>query len=242
MLTNPQNPASHLVQLRDRVAQAATRAGRSPKGITLIGVAKRQPLLRLRAAVAAGLGDIGENYLQEAERHRTDLGNDKLCWHFIGSLQANKTRVVAEHFDWVHSLDRPRVAERLSAQRPHQAAPLQVCLQLHLGDEASKSGCRADDLASLADIVAGLPRLKLRGLMCLPPEETEPARQRAWFAMLREQLAALNGRGHALDVLSMGMSGDFEQAIAEGATHLRIGSALFGPRDTPAPHTTMSNS
>ena len=150
--------------------------------------------------------------------------------HFIGALQSNKTRDAAELFDWVHTVDRLRIAERLSAQRPESAAPLEVCIQVRIGEESTKGGVAPAALAPLADSVATLPRLRLRGLMCLPPEESEPERQRRWFAELRRLAEGLNARGHRLDALSMGMSGDFEAAIAEGATHVRIGTAVFGAR------------
>src|SRR5262249_18964951 len=153
-----------------------------------------------------------------------------LTWHFIGRLQANKTRPVAEAFDWVHALDRLKIAERLSAQRPFHAPPLNVCLQVNLAGEASKGGVTPAELPGLAAPVARLPRLALRGLMCIPPEESDPQRQRAWFAQLRGLREQLQATGLALDTLSMGMSGDFEAAIAEGATIVRVGTALFGPR------------
>lgn len=231
MLTAPQNPAAGLAALRENAANAARRACRDPAAVTLIGVAKSQSLARILAAVDAGLADLGENYLQEAERHRAALAGRSLRWHFVGALQANKTRPVAAVFDWVHTVDRLRIAERLSAQRPAPLPPLAVCLQVKLGDEETKSGVAPADLPALAAAVARLPRLALRGLMTLPPEETDPARQRRWFRELRELRDALNRAGHRLDALSMGMSADYEAAIAEGATHLRIGRALFGARE-----------
>lgn len=230
MLTAPQNPAHRLAQVREKTANAARAACRDPGAITLIGVAKSQPPQRIVAALDAGLADLGENYVQEAERHRAALAGRSPLWHFIGALQANKTRAVAASFDWVHTVDRLRIAERLSAQRPPALPPLAVCMQVRLGDEDTKSGVRPADLPALADAIAGLPRLRLRGLMCLPPAESDPARQRRWFRELRLLLEGLNRAGHRLDALSMGMSGDFEAAIAEGATHLRIGTALFGER------------
>lgn len=230
MLTVPQNPASRLAAVRERIAAAAVAAGRDPASVTLIGVSKAQPAEAIRAAAAAGLADIGENYLQEAAGKMQALAGLPLTWHFIGPLQSNKTRAVAGDFDWVHSVDRPKVAQRLSGQRPHYAPPLQVCLQVRLGGEPGKSGVEPAGLPALAAEVAALPRLALRGLMCVPPEETDPARQRYWFAELRRLRDDLAGRGHHLDVLSMGMSGDFEAAIAEGATHVRVGTAIFGAR------------
>ncbi|TAK54625.1 MAG: YggS family pyridoxal phosphate-dependent enzyme [Gammaproteobacteria bacterium] len=234
MLTAPQNPAQNLGVLHEKIGAAARAAGRDPAGVTLLGVAKAQPLSRLQAAAAAGLRDFGENYLQEAREHRAALGGQPLSWHFIGALQGNKTRPVAEAFDWVHTLDRLRIAERLAAQRPAALPPLEVCIQVRLGDEPGRAGIPPAELPALAAAISGLPRLRLRGLMCLPPEEHEPARQRHWFRELRRLRDALNAAGHGLDVLSMGMSGDFEAAVAEGATHLRIGAALFGPRGEPA--------
>jgi pyridoxal phosphate enzyme (YggS family) len=230
MLTIPQNPAAALASVRDRITIAAREAGREPAGIVLIGVAKSQPLERVQAALDAGLADLGENYLQEARAHFAALAGRSFRRHFIGALQANKTRETAEVFDWVHTVDRVRIAERLSAQRSASQPPLEVCIQVRLGNEPTKSGVAPSALAPLADAVAALPRLRLRGLMCLPPQETERAFQRRWFAELRMLLEELNAAGHRLDALSMGMSGDFEAAIAEGATHLRIGTAVFGAR------------
>jgi pyridoxal phosphate enzyme (YggS family) len=230
MLTIPQNPAAGLAAVRERITVAARRASRDPSGITLVGVAKSQPLERLRPALAAGLADLGENYVQEARAHFEALAGQGFRRHFIGALQTNKTRDAALLFDWVHTVDRLRIAERLAAQRPESMPALDVCLQVQIGGEASKSGVAPERLAALADAVAALPRLRLRGLMCLPPEETEPARQRLWFAELRQLSEHLNANGHRLDALSMGTSGDFESAIAEGATHVRIGTAVFGAR------------
>ncbi len=230
MLTAPQNPADRLALVRDRIAQAARAACRDPASITLIGVAKSQSAGRIAAALDAGLADLGENYVQEALAHAALTAGRPVRWHFIGALQSNKTRPVAESFDWVHTVDRLKIAERLSAQRPASLAPLSVCIQVRLGDEARKSGAAPAELPALARAIAGLPRLSLRGLMALPPEESDRARQRHWFHALRRLLEGLNRDGHRLDALSMGMSGDFEAAIAEGATHLRIGTAVFGAR------------
>lgn len=230
MLTAPQNPAQRLGFLREKIAVAARAAGRDPAAIRLVGVAKSQPLERVLAAVDCGLMDIAENYVQEAREHIAALRERMLTWHFIGALQSNKTRPVAELFDWVHTVDRLKIAERLSEQRPRERTPLAVCIQVRLGGEATKAGVDPEGLAALAGQIAALPGLALRGLMCLPPEEPDPGRQRQWFRELRKLLFDLNAAGHRLDALSMGMSGDFESAVAEGATHLRIGSALFGPR------------
>ena len=209
---------------------AARSAGRDPASITLIGVAKSQPIVRVMEALDSGLTDIGENYMQEARSHFDALADRSVVRHFIGALQTNKTREVARHFDWVHTVDRLRIAERLSAQRPETLPPLAVCIQVQIGHESMKSGVAPAGLAELAGKVARLPRLSLRGLMCLPPEEQQPARQRHWFSELRGLLEGLNAAGYSLDSLSMGMSGDYAAAIAEGATHLRIGTAVFGER------------
>jgi PLP dependent protein len=232
MLTAPQNlPLPlRLDEIRRRIAAAAVAARRDPSGITLIAVSKTHPAEAIREAAAAGARDFGENYVQEAADKVDALQDLGATWHFIGALQSNKTRPVAERFDWVHTVDRLKIAERLSAQRPHFAAALNLCLQVHLGGEASKAGATPDELPALAAAVEALPRIRLRGLMCIPPEEADPDRQRHWFRQLRELRDQLVAKGHALDTLSMGMSGDFESAIAEGATHVRIGTAIFGPR------------
>ena len=230
MLTAPQNPADRLAAVRARITDAAISAGRDPASVTLIGVAKSQTVERIGALLDAGLADLGENYLQEARAHFGALAGRAFGRHFIGALQTNKTREAAALFDWVHALDRLRIAERLSDQRPDSLPALSVCIQVQLGDEATKSGIAAAGLPALADAIAALPRLRLRGLMGLPPPDSDPARQRHWFAELRDQLERLNAAGHRLDALSMGMSGDFAAAIAEGATHLRIGTAIFGER------------
>lgn len=226
----PQNLPLRLAEVRARMAQAAAAAGRSAQSVTLLAVGKAQPLERLAAAASAGVQDFGENYLEEARSKIAALQDRALTWHFIGRLQSNKTRPIAEAFAWVHTLDRLKVAERLAAQRPFHAPPLNVCLQVNLAGEISKGGVAPQELPGLAAAVAALPRLKLRGLMCLPPPEQERARQRYWFAQLRRQLEQLNGAGAALDTLSMGMSDDFEAAILEGATIVRLGTVLFGPR------------
>jgi pyridoxal phosphate enzyme (YggS family) len=230
MLTSPQNLAANLQQVRRRVETAARAAGRDPAGVTLIGVSKTHPVPAIRAAVAAGLTDLGENYVQEAVAKIGAVADAKVTWHFIGALQSNKTREVAGSFQWVHTVDRLKIATRLSEQRPHYAPPLQVCLQVNIGAEDTKSGVPPGALGELAGAVAALPRLRLRGLMCIPPPEDDEGRQRHWFAELRRLRDGLNAAGHALDALSMGMSGDFELAIAEGATHVRVGTAIFGAR------------
>lgn len=234
MLRVSQNLPEQVRRLRERIAAAAARSGRNATSITLLAAAKAQPAGRVRAAAAQGVRDVGESYLDEALEKLAALEDLPLTWHFIGRLQANKTRPVAERFAWVHGVDRLRIAQRLSAQRPFHASPLNVCIQVNLAAEATKAGVPPAQLPALAAQVAALPRLKLRGLMCIPPEESDPARQRHWFAKLRRLLEQLNADGADLDTLSMGMSGDFESAILEGATVVRIGTALFGPRPAKA--------
>ena len=226
----PQNLPLRVQEVRDRVARAARAAGRSAQSVTLLAVGKAQPLELVVAVAGSGVTDFGENYLREGLERIAALQDAGLTWHFIGRIQSNKTRPIAEHFAWVHALDRLNVAERLSAQRPFHAPPLNVCLQVNLAAESSKGGVAPAELPALAAAVARLPRLKLRGLMCIPPEETELSRQRAWFAALRALKQSLDASGMALDTLSMGMSGDFEAAIQEGATIVRLGTALFGSR------------
>ncbi len=226
--------AERVHEVRARIAAAAARAGRNVADITLLAVSKAQPADSVRAAAAAGLTEFGESYLNEALGKLEALAGLALTWHFIGRLQANKTRPIAERFQWVHGLERLHIAERLSAQRPVHAPPLNVCIQVNLAGEASKAGVAPAQLPQLAEALGALPRLRLRGLMCIPPAERDPERQRAWFARLRELREALNAQGAGLDTLSMGMSADFESAILEGSTVVRIGTALFGPRSLPA--------
>jgi pyridoxal phosphate enzyme (YggS family) len=233
MLIVPQNWAENLFRVRSHINAAAAAAGRDPTHITIVAVSKAQPLEAIRAVRALDVMDFGENYPQEALRKIEALDDESVRWHFIGHLQANKTRPVAERFAWVHSVDRLQIARRLSAQRPFHAPALNVCLQVKLGDEPTKAGVAAADVNALADEVATLDRIRLRGLMCLPPASDDVAQQRRWFAQLRELQASLNQRGHSLDALSMGMSGDYVAAVQEGATHLRIGTAIFGERPEP---------
>ena len=230
MLMGPQNLPEQVRILRNRVDSAAGAALRSVDSVTLLAVSKAQPANMVRAAAALGLRNFGESYVQEALEKIEALRDLPLVWHFIGRLQGNKTRAVASAFEWVHGVDRLKIAERLAEQRPFHAAPLNVCLQVNLAGEASKAGVTTAELPALAAAVAALPRLKLRGLMCIPPDEDDASRQREWFARLRRELESLNAAGAGLDTLSMGMSGDFEAAILEGATIVRVGTALFGPR------------
>jgi pyridoxal phosphate enzyme (YggS family) len=230
MLIGPQNPAERVAAVRSRIECIAEASGRDPSSITLVAVAKSQSAESVRRVATAGVTDFGENYLQEAIAKMDALAALGLRWHFIGGIQSNKTRAIAERFDWVHSIDRLAVARRLAEQRPFHAPPLNVCIQVALSAEERKGGVAPERLAELAAAVAALPRLQLRGLMCVPPPQTDPQAQRAVFAELRRARDALNREGAALDTLSMGMSGDFEAAIAEGATCVRIGTALFGAR------------
>lgn len=230
MLTIPQFSPERLAAVQKRITDAAHRAGRDPASIRLVAVSKQQSAECVRAAASAGQLEFGENYPQEALAKLERLADLPLVWHFIGQLQANKTRAVAENFTWVQTVDRERIAARLSAQRPFHAPPLEVLLQVRLVDEPGKGGVEPAELPRLAEIVAGLPRLRLRGLMCIPPPADSEAAQRVPFARLRELLEGLNRGGHSMDTLSMGMSDDLEAAIAEGATIVRVGTAVFGPR------------
>ena len=231
MLLGPQNLPERIRSVRERVSQALIRAGRSAQSVTLLAITKGQPPEVVRAAADCGLRDFGESYLQEALGKLDALRDCALTWHFVGRLQANKTRPVAEAFAWVHAVDRLRIAQRLSEQRSPHLPPLNLCLQVNLAGETTKGGVAPAELAGLARAVGALPRLRLRGLMCIPPEEPDVARQHAWFRELHRLHAALIAEGAALDTLSMGMSGDFEAAIEEGATIVRVGTALFGPRE-----------
>ena len=231
MLTAPQFSPAALQSVRGRVAKAASAAGRAPESVRLVAVSKLQPVAMVRDAAAAGQVDFGENYVQEGCDKIAALADvPGLVWHFIGQLQGNKTREVAEHFHWVHTVDRGRIAARLSAQRPAHMPPLQVLLQVSLADEPGKGGVTPAELPALAAAVAALPRLQLRGLMCIPPPAADVEAQRQPFRQLRELLVALQAAGHPLDTLSMGMSDDLEAAVLEGATIVRVGTAIFGHR------------
>jgi PLP dependent protein len=224
--------ASRLHEVRGRIARACAAVRRPVESVTLLAVGKTFDAAALREAHAAGQRAFGENYVQEALAKIEALADlrPRIAWHLIGPLQANKTREVAAAFDWVHGIDRLKVAERLSTQRPAGLAPLQVCLQVNISGEASKSGLRPDEVAPIAHAVAALPRLTLRGLMAIPEPAVDFEAQRRPHRALRELLDALRTQGLALDTLSMGMSGDLEAAIAEGATIVRVGTAIFGAR------------
>ena len=217
--------------MRSRIALAATAAGRPVASIQLLAVSKTFPADAVRQAYTAGQRAFGESYVQEAVGKVEVLNDLPLRWHFIGPIQSNKTRPIAENFAWVHSLDRARIADRLSAGRPSNLPDLQVCLQVNVSGESSKSGVAPEDLPALARHVRTLPRLKLRGLMAIPEPTDDPVKQRLAFVHLRQILEQLNAAGFHLDTLSMGMSDDFEAAIAEGATIVRVGSAIFGERE-----------
>ncbi|WP_137819309.1 YggS family pyridoxal phosphate-dependent enzyme [Pseudomonas sp. 2FG] len=220
--------AENIAKVGERIREAAQASQRDYAAIGLLAVSKTKPAQAIREACAAGLHDFGENYLQEALSKQAELSDLPLIWHFIGPIQSNKTKAIAEHFSWVHSVDRLKIAQRLSEQRPPQLPPLNICLQVNVSGEASKSGCAPEDLPVLAAAVAQLPRLKLRGLMAIPEPTEDLAAQHAAFAQVRALQASLNLE---LDTLSMGMSHDLEAAIAEGASWVRIGTALFGARD-----------
>jgi pyridoxal phosphate enzyme (YggS family) len=230
MLIGPQNLTVHVNHVRSRILSAALAAGRDPDRVTLVAVTKAQTAESIRLAATAGVTNFGENYLREALAKMAGLADLPLTWHFIGGIQSNKTRDIAERFDWVHSVDRIHVARRLSDQRPFHAPPLNVCLQVALVPEPTKGGVDPAQLPTLAAAVAQLPRLQLRGLMCVPPPQPDAAAERALFARLRGLLEQLHAAGLKLDTLSMGMSADFESAIAEGATLIRVGTAIFGSR------------
>jgi len=222
----------NLRKIRDLLAATAVEAGRRPEDVHLLAVSKKQPLEKIVAAADAGQRDFGENIAQEGIDKITKLAQRGLCWHFIGHIQSNKTRAVAEHFDWVHSVDKLKTAKRLSEQRPVSLGDLNICIQVNIDEEASKSGVTPDAVGELARAVAGLPRLRLRGLMCLPAIRDTFDEQRIPFARTRELAESLASEGLIMDTLSMGMSDDFRAAIMEGATIVRIGTAVFGPRET----------
>ena len=224
--------ADNIGLVSERIRAAAEAAQRDAGSVHLLAVSKTKPAQAVREAHAAGMRDFGENYLQEALGKQAELTDLPLSWHFIGPIQSNKTRAIAENFAWVHSVDRLKIAQRLSEQRPADLPPLNICIQVNVSGEASKSGCTPADLPALAEAISALPRLKLRGLMAIPEPTDDRAEQDAAFATVRDLQASLN---LGLDTLSMGMSHDLESAIAQGATWVRIGTALFGARDYGQP-------
>src|SRR3990167_2794888 len=223
--------AENIAKVGERIRAAAKASGRNLDHIGLLAVSKTKPAAAVREAYAAGIRDFGENYLQEALEKQAELSELPLIWHFIGPIQSNKTKPIAEHFAWVHSVDRLKIAQRLSEQRPTDLPLLNICLQVNVSAEDSKSVCAPAELAALAQAVSQLPNLRLRGLMAIPEPTDDVAAQRAAFARLRE---LRDGLPLPLDTLSMGMSHDLDAAIAEGATWVRIGTALFGARDYPS--------
>ncbi|WP_158937811.1 YggS family pyridoxal phosphate-dependent enzyme [Burkholderia sp. S171] len=225
--------ARHLDEVRQRIAKAAADASRDASSVTLLAVSKTFPAEDVRAAFDAGQRAFGENYVQEAVAKISELADlrSEVEWHFIGPLQSNKTKVVAENFDWVHSVDRLKIAERLSDQRGDNMAALNICLQVNVSGEASKSGVTPDETLALARAIAALPKLRLRGLMAIPEPAGTLDEQRAPHRRLREIMDTLRADGLELDTLSMGMSADIEAAILEGSTMVRIGTAIFGARD-----------
>jgi len=221
----------NLAKISDLLAISATEAGRDPSAVKLLAVSKKQSLDKILAATAAGQRDFGENFVQEGLEKIRATAEKGLTWHFIGHLQSNKTRAVAENFDWVHTIDKLKVATRLSSQRPDNRTALNVCLQVNVDEETTKSGVEVDALPELAAACMELPNIRLRGLMCLPAIRQGLAAQREPFARLRKLAEDLERIGIPLDTLSMGMSGDFRAAIFEGATIVRIGTAVFGARN-----------
>ncbi len=228
MTDNP--TAKNITKVRERIRSTSQKCGRDVENITLLAVSKTRPVTMIRTAWEAGVADFGENYLREALDKMRELEDLPLCWHFIGPVQSNKTRAIAEHFAWVHSVDRLKIARRLSEQRPEAMPPLQVCLQVNISGESSKSGVRLEQLADLAETVAPLPGLNLRGLMAIPAADLDNTHLHQAFAALRQALEQLRLRYVGLDTLSMGMSADLELAIAEGSTLVRIGTDIFGRR------------
>ncbi|HDT6595988.1 TPA: YggS family pyridoxal phosphate-dependent enzyme [Raoultella ornithinolytica] len=226
--------AHNLAQVQDKISDAAARCGRAPEEITLLAVSKTKPASAIEEAITAGQVAFGENYVQEGVekiRYFQEAGASSLQWHFIGPLQSNKSRLVAEHFDWCHTVDRLKIATRLSEQRPSHLPPLNVLIQINISDEQSKSGILLDALDGLAAEIAALPNLRLRGLMAIPAPESEYVRQFAVAQQMAVAFARLKTQYPTVDTLSLGMSDDMEAAIAAGSTMVRIGTAIFGARD-----------
>lgn len=220
----------HKADIEARIARAAAKAGRDPAQVSILGVSKRQPVQKIAAALAAGIITLGENYLQDALEKMPLLGETP-CWHFIGHIQSNKTRAIAGHFDWVQSIHDERIARRLSEQRPYHAGELQVCIQVCPQGGSGRGGVQPDAVPALARCIEELPRLRLRGLMIMPLAQRSDEQLRREFRAARQLFDALCDDGHRLDTLSMGMSGDFEIAVSEGSTMVRVGTALFGARE-----------
>ncbi len=223
--------AERLSRVRARISRAEQDYGRPAGSVQLLAVSKTKPVSAILAAIEAGQRAFGENYLQDALPKQEALAGQPIAWHFIGPIQSNKTKAIAASFDWVHSLEREKIARRLNDQRPDNLAPLNICLQVNVSGEASKAGLEPGSVQALADVVAGLPRLRLRGLMCIPAPARDLDAQRRPFRQLRELQETLLANGLAVDTLSMGMSGDLEAAVAEGSTLVRVGTDIFGARD-----------
>jgi PLP dependent protein len=223
--------ADNIAKLLERVRLSAQKSQRNTGDIHVLAVSKKHPAEDIRLAHSCGINDFGESYVQEALPKMAALEDLALTWHFIGPIQSNKTRAIAEHFNWVHSIERSKIAARLNAQRPPHKPPLQVCLQVNISGEHSKSGATAEELPQLVRDVMLLPRLQLRGLMAIPAATTDQQLQRQAFAQLKTTLDQLQPLAPGMDTLSMGMSADLEAAIDQGATIIRVGSAIFGPRN-----------
>lgn len=234
MTDNGHDVASALKHIQGEIRDAETRFNRAPGSVQLLAVSKTKPVEAIRAALAAGQRAFGENYVDEAVAKVEALSDESIEWHYIGGIQSNKTRLLASHFDWVHGVDREKIARRLSEQRPENLPPLNICLQVNIDDESSKSGVSPDELPALAEAVAELPGIALRGLMVIPAPQTDFDQQRASLSRVRELFEALRSKHPQIDTLSMGMSGDMQAAIAEGSTMVRIGTAIFGARPPKA--------
>jgi pyridoxal phosphate enzyme (YggS family) len=221
----------NLNHIHAQIVEAALACGRDPDSVLLLAVSKRKPAADIRCAWQLGQKDFGENYLQEAQQKMLELKDLDICWHFIGPIQSNKTRNIAEAFDWAHCIDRVKIAQRLSAQRPANLAPLNVCIQVNIDHESSKAGIDLNELPGLAKAIHQLPGIRLRGLMAIPAPRETMLKQRAAFAQLAAAMTSLQQQGIACDTLSMGMTQDMTAAIAEGSTLVRIGTAIFGERD-----------
>lgn len=225
------NIDDRLTQVKQQISELEQKYHRQAGSVSLLAVSKRKPADMIETAITAGQLDFGENYLQEALEKISAINHANVHWHFIGPIQSNKTREIAEHFHWAHTIDRLKIAKRLSEQRPQELPPLNVCIQLNISEEESKSGIMTSELPHLAAEIDALPRLKLRGLMALPKPSEALDEQREQFRAVRHCFEDLRQRGMSLDTLSLGTSGDMEAAIAEGSTIVRIGTALFGARD-----------
>lgn len=226
----PEHLAERMDRLERRIGNACAGAGRSRESVTLLAVSKSRTAQEIGYAHAAGITRFGENYLDEAAAKQDALSGQSLQWHFIGPIQSNKTRAIAERFDWVQSVDRPKIVRRLGEQRSDHLSPLKLLLQVNIDREPQKAGCAPEDVAALAAEVKGFDTLELRGLMAIPSADNSPQQARAAFSQMRSLFESLQARHSSADTLSIGMSGDLEAAIAEGSTMVRVGTALFGPR------------